>query len=207
MFIQQCAEFFQNGGIFMYPLLACSILLVAAIIYRAIGSRSSAVMPQKLYEALQEYALTGDNKSRAISLANSSSSVLGRLATLILTSTSHNEEELKANCLSKAKHEFVIQQAGLPIMDMIVMIAPMFGILGTASGLVLVFSQFGINDEQGMIAEGIARALNTTIIGLAIATPAVIAQTYFSRKLEHYSSSMEVLLTELIHRHLKSSNQ
>ncbi|WP_418995589.1 MotA/TolQ/ExbB proton channel family protein [Akkermansia sp.] len=43
-----------------------------------------------------------------------------------------------------------------------------------------------------------AQALNTTIAGLAIATPAVIAHVYYSRKLERISASMEVLLTELI---------
>ena len=206
MIINQCAEFFQSGGIFMYPLLACSVLLIAAIIYRCIGTRSSSVLPHRLYDALQDYALTGENRGRALNLTDSSSSVLGKLASGIFNSPSNDEETLKATCMAKARHEFVLLQAGIPIMDMIIMVAPMFGILGTASGLVLVFSQFGINDDQGMITEGIARALNTTIAGLAIATPAVIAQSYFSRKLEHYSSLMEVLLTELIHRKIKSDN-
>lgn len=48
------------------------------------------------------------------------------------------------------------------------------------------------------LPRGIAQALNTTIAGLAIATPAVIAHVYYSRKLERISAFMEVLLTELI---------
>ena len=33
-FIKDCITFFQAGGVFMYPLAACSVLLIAAIIYR-----------------------------------------------------------------------------------------------------------------------------------------------------------------------------
>jgi len=35
-----------------------------------------------------------------------------------------------------------------------------------------------MDESHGMIAQGIAQALNTTIAGLAIATPAVIAHVY-----------------------------
>ncbi len=37
-------------------------------------------------------------------------------------------------------------------------------------------------------------ALNTTIAGLAVAVPTVVAHTYFSRKIERLAARMEVLL-------------
>ena len=40
-FIKDCITFFQAGGIFMYPLAACSILLIAAIIYRMFNMREA----------------------------------------------------------------------------------------------------------------------------------------------------------------------
>ena len=155
--IKDCITFFQAGGVFMYPLAACSVLLIAAVIYRMFNMKKSLICPVVLTRAVEQYTRGAVGRTD-----------LERIA------------------------------AGLPLLDMIVMIAPMFGILGTASGLVQIFSVFGMDESHGMIAQGIAQALNTTIAGLAIATPAVIAHVYYSRKLERISASMEVLLTELV---------
>jgi biopolymer transport protein ExbB len=97
-----------------------------------------------------------------------------------------------------AREEFVAMQSGLSLLDMVIMIAPMFGILGTASGLVVVFGAFGMDDNSGEIALGIANALNTTITGLAIAAPAVIANVCFSRQMERISARLELILARLI---------
>ena len=147
---------------------------------------------------LERYTRGPLERSELEKIAADSNSVEGRLVLDALNSPLEDEASLKEMIQVKAREEFVMLQAGPPLLDMIVMIAPMFGILGTASGLVQIFSVFGMDESHGMIAQGIAQALNTTIAGLAIATPAVIAHVYYSRKLERISASMEVLLTELI---------
>ena len=163
--IKDCITFFQAGGVFMYPLAACSVLLIAAVIYRMFNMKKSLICPVVLTRAVEQYTRGAVGRTELERIAADSDVTL---------------------------------QAGLHLLDMIVMIAPMFGILGTASGLVQIFSVFGMDESHGMIAQGIAQALNTTIAGLAIATPAVIAHVYYSRKLERISASMEVLLTELV---------
>lgn len=197
-FIKDCIIFFQAGGVFMYPLAACSILLIAAIIYRMFNMRRRGISPDALVRAVEQYTHGSLGRDELEQQAEASRSVLGRLVLDALNSPVRDEAALKELIQVKAREEFVTLQAGLPLLDMIVMIAPMFGILGTASGLVEIFSVFGMDDSHGMIARGIAQALNTTIAGLAIATPAVIAHVYYSRKLERISAFMEVLLTELI---------
>lgn len=197
-FIKDCIIFFQAGGVFMYPLAACSILLIAAIIYRMFNMRRRGISPDALVRAVEQYTHGALGRDELEQQAEASRSVLGRLVLDALNSPVRDEAALKELIQVKAREEFVTLQAGLPLLDMIVMIAPMFGILGTASGLVEIFSVFGMDDSHGMIARGIAQALNTTIAGLAIATPAVIAHVYYSRKLERISAFMEVLLTELI---------
>lgn len=197
-FIKDCIIFFQAGGVFMYPLAACSILLIAAIIYRMFNMRRRGISPDALVRAVEQYTHGALGRDELEQQAEASRSVLGRLVLDVLNSPVRDEAALKELIQVKAREEFVTLQAGLPLLDMIVMIAPMFGILGTASGLVEIFSVFGMDDSHGMIARGIAQALNTTIAGLAIATPAVIAHVYYSRKLERISAFMEVLLTELI---------
>lgn len=196
--IKDCITFFQTGGVFMYPLAACSILLIAAVIYRMFNMKKRLICPPKLTQAVGQY-INGTLKLNELEkAAGDSDSVEGRLVLEALHSPLEDEASLKEMIQVKAREEFVALQAGLPLLDMIVMIAPMFGILGTASGLVQIFSVFGMDESHDMIAQGIAQALNTTIAGLAIATPAVIAHVYYSRKLERISASMEVLLTDLV---------
>ena len=62
--------------------------------------------------------------------------------------------------------------------------SPLLGLLGTVTGLVQVSSQIpsggGVGDTS-ILSEGIAMALLTTIAGLAIAIPALIAHSYLTR--------------------------
>ena len=53
--------------------------------------------------------------------------------------------------------------------------------------------------DPGLIAGGIAKALNTTIAGLVVAVIAVIFHSYFTRKLEAIAARMEVMASHLIH--------
>lgn len=77
-------------------------------------------------------------------------------------------------------------------------IAPLLGLLGTVSGLVNVFSNLGDSADHGAIAIGIAEALNTTIAGLAIAVPTVVAHSFFMKKIEKMGVRMEILLGGLL---------
>ena len=97
--------------------------------------------------------------------------------------------------------------AGIGVLDIVITVAPLLGLLGTASGLVTIFQ--GLNDSADhlAIARGIAKALNTTIIGLAVAVPCVIAHGYFTRKIEVYTARMESLLADLAHDCQKSESK
>ncbi len=202
--IQDCITFFQSGGIFMYPLLVCSILVVSVIIYRMLNMRRTCVMPEKLINSVHQTIRTIQSVDELESELEKANSTFARLIKIVLTDDAGNIELLKERVQARAKEEFHELQTGLSVLDMVATIAPMFGILGTASGLVVIFGVFGQGsaDEYNMITQGISQALNTTIVGLAIATPAVIASVYYSRKLERQSAQMESLLIELIsHRY------
>lgn len=188
----------------MYPLLICSVLLIATVAFRILNVRRSMIAPGALVDKL-ESCLKGD-----ISIDDLGQSVqqgrtpLSRLIAGVVEDNIDDEETLRKLVEVRAKEEFTELQAGLPLIDIIVMVSPMFGILGTAWGLVLVFASFGLDGSEGGIAQGISNALNTTIAGLAIATPAVIANTCFSRQLERISAQMELLLSELISLRFRS---
>jgi biopolymer transport protein ExbB len=96
-----------------------------------------------------------------------------------------------------ARDEVVQLNSGMIILDTIITVAPLFGLLGTASGLVVIFNGLGDSTDQTVIARGIGRALDNTIVGLAIAVPAVVAHGWFSRRIEVLVSRLEVLLARV----------
>lgn len=105
-----------------------------------------------------------------------------------------------ASAETRAREEVTKLQAGLTTLEVIITIAPLLGLLGTVSGLVTVFSGLGPEGGGGQapsgssIARGIAEALNTTIAGLVVAVPAVIAHGYFQRRIYRMTVCMERVL-------------
>ena len=199
---QSAYEFFAQGGIFMGLLLACSWVALAVIILRAIALRRDLVMPpiiEREIEALQPEDIQGVTKlSRMVRNDNST---LARIAQVGLQNLNWPKIENLEAVQTKARHEIVRLEGGLFILEIIVGIAPLLGLLGAVSGLVKVFAAFGANasaTNPQLMAKGISEALSTTIVGLAIAIPSLIAYSYFSKKIETMASDMESLMSELL---------
>jgi biopolymer transport protein ExbB len=195
-------NFFAQSGIFMVPLAVCSFIAVAIIVQRALALRWTLTMPETLAEALADPAEDIDHIARQ---AQRDRSPLGRVVRAALSPQHNSREEATEAVETTAREELVRLQTGLSALEVIITIAPLLGLLGTVSGLVTVFSGIGANDGQSpvsatQIARGIAEALNTTIAGLSIAVPAIIAHSFFNKKIERMSVRMEVLLQNLIHR-------
>jgi biopolymer transport protein ExbB len=198
--LQDVIGFFQRGGLFMYPLLACSIVAVTTIILRAIALREKNVMPLVIESEIERLMPGGsaDRLARIVEYDNSSLARIVRVALQHLRSPrSENVEAVQ----TRARHEMVILEKGLIVLEVIVGIAPLLGLIGAVSGLVHVFSHLGLSSgasDTRQIALGIAEALNATVFGLSIAVPTLIAFSYFSKKVEVMSVEMETLVVELI---------
>ena len=68
---------------------------------------------------------------------------------------------------------------GLPMIKIISMIAPLMGLLGTVTGMIEVFTDLsitGAGDAKAM-AGGISSALVTTVLGLIVAIPMLLAHS------------------------------
>lgn len=199
---QSVYEFFAQGGVFMAFLIGCSWASLAVIILRAIALRRDLVMPpiiEREIEALQPEDTNGVVKlSRMVRNDNST---LARIAQIALQNLNWPKMENLEAVQTKARHEIVRLESGLFILEIIVGIAPLLGLLGAVAGLVKVFAAFGANasaTNPQLMARGISEALSTTIVGLAVAIPSLIAYSYFSKKIETMASDMESLISELL---------
>lgn len=179
---------------FGYPLLACSILLVTVILYhlifvgrswhRTLNQIDFALQhPGDAEKALREYSQQHHDALTEV--------ILSILNAPIQASTEKLTEARLAHAIDSGR-------SGLALISIITNIAPMLGILGTAWGLVDIFGVFGSADAQVGIAMGISKALYTTIFGLAIAVPGVIAGTCFERRLENRAARINESFTTLL---------
>lgn len=82
----------------------------------------------------------------------------------------------------------------LPFIKIISVVAPLLGLLGTVTGMIVTFQAitlFGTGDPK-LMAGGISQALVTTVLGLVVAIPTVLLHTLVSGR----SRSIQQVLQE-----------
>lgn len=199
--IQQVWKYFADGGFFMIPLVVCSLVAVAVILFKVLSLRRSAVIPVALASQIDDFEMRMKqaNGEAVLHEFEQGRSTLARLSSLVVKNRGKTQAEINEVVQAAAREEIVHLHAGMTALDVVITVAPLLGLLGTASGLVVVFGGLGDTSDYGVIALGIGQALSTTIAGLAIAVPAVIAQGWFQRRIETMAARLEVLLTRLAH--------
>jgi biopolymer transport protein TolQ len=79
-------------------------------------------------------------------------------------------------------------------------VSPFFGLLGTVWGIMHSFASIGVRGSASLavVAPGIAEALIATIVGLAVAIPAVMAYNFFNNKLKVISTQVDNFALEFL---------
>jgi biopolymer transport protein ExbB len=182
------AQILKASGIFLYPLLACSVLGLAVTIERIISLCFAKVFPQKLFEAIIQGTWTDTDTG--------AHTVGGRILKFYHEGGT-DPDGLKAY----ARLEVSRLERGLFLLDIVVAVAPLLGLLGTVTGLVRVFTGFdgaGATTDTGDFGQGISLALSTTILGLSIAIPALVAGTWLDRRVDVLAARIDAGVERLI---------
>ena len=111
---------------------------------------------------------------------------------------SENNPGLDAESLELKLHEAVLKErpaieSGLNLLKIISMVAPLLGLLGTVTGMIITFQMitlFGAGDPKAM-AGGISQALITTVLGLVVAIPTVLMHTLVNGKAQNILHVLE----------------
>lgn len=192
-------EIFQNGGIVMYPLLACSLISLTIIIERMIfwamiGMNRSRGLADKILELS-----TQENWDEVRRISEKSKNYVVRI---LISGILHREYSPVKAMEAAAADEIYKMRQYMGLLDTIITAAPLLGILGTVMGIIESFDMLGtsgIGDPQA-VTGGIAKALITTAAGLAIAIVTVFPYNYFNAKIERavqifekYATSFEIM--------------
>jgi biopolymer transport protein ExbB len=194
--IKVAAEYFQKGGLVMWPLLFCSLAAMAIgieryLYYRAADSGSE--FTEKICACLFD-----GNRQEALRLAQTthgdSAAILSK--TLQLAGGLQRQE-----AYMEAQASLVIARlrANLHYLGVIVTLSPLLGLLGTIIGMIGAFDVFNLRAGQPLaITGGIGEALIATASGLCVAILALGIHSYFAQRLDTAITNMEQCFSSLI---------
>jgi biopolymer transport protein ExbB len=205
-------KYFIAGGNFMWPLLACLVLGITVILFKLLTLRREIIMPAGLENEVAniESCIEQGQIEPLLKKFDQGKSALARLSAVAVHNRGKSQTDISDAVQTAARHEVLHLNSGMAALDVVITISPLLGLLGTASGLAFLFTQLGETGDMSntqVITKGIAIALNTTIFGLAITVPCVVAQTYFNRRIESYTTELELLLSKLVHVCQKVTNR
>lgn len=185
-------EIFLAGGLLMYPLLAAYLLTAALIIERALNLRESRVLNQSIVDRVTDLVDTG-RPERAILACRTHPCIFTNIVIAGLEISGKGEMRAKEAIEDAGRHETVKLKRYLNALGTIAAVAPLVGLLGTVTGMILVFRTIAETGggQAAALSTGIFQALITTATGLSVAIPALIAHNFFQEKVEGIVTELE----------------
>jgi len=157
--------------------LALSFTLVSLMVMNILASRRENLVPQELVDGFEE-KLNEKEFQSAYDLARTDESVLGQVLSAGLAKLSKGYNRALESMQEVGEEESMKLEHRLSYMALIGNLSPMIGLFGTVHGMISSFqiiATSGSTPEPSELAKGISTALFTTLIGLAIAIPALAA--------------------------------
>ena len=197
------AQILEAGGVLIYVLAAMSVVGLALVIYFILVLRREQIAPVKLQDELREQLRKGDYlaaektcQARPCALAAVALAAIRHKLRVGATEISLLRETMEGE---GGRQATLIQNQIQYLLD-IAIIAPMVGLLGTVMGMLKAFSSVANDMARARpmaLAEGVSQALITTVAGLIVAIPAMIAYAYFRGRASRLISDLEAASADL----------
>ncbi|MDA1018040.1 MAG: MotA/TolQ/ExbB proton channel family protein [Planctomycetota bacterium] len=182
-------DLLKGGGVIGYTIVALmavmSLAMVSLIVEHVISIRRGALMPAGLAEEVHR-CLSENNFQQARQQCKLNPSFTGQVLDAGLS-----EVKLGYSAVEKSMEDAATEQAArlfrkIEYLNVIGTLAPMLGLMGTVWGMILAFVQFEhkANPQVADLAPGIYKALLTTLMGLAIAVPALASFALFRNRID-----------------------
>ena len=125
---------------------------------------------------------------------------------IVQTHASHSDD-IRAEVAYLFNRNFKTAINGLSILKMITVISPLLGLLGTVSGMLMVFDAVSAAAAQNpeVLARGIWQALITTVMGLTVAIPTMVIYYFLSLRMRTFQieaiehSYRAIVITKQVH--------
>ena len=195
------------GGPIVYILLALSVYATAIIFYKLhifykvnfFKSDRTARSVKKWLEKNHDDAYESINK-----INDPESEVISFTMYQLLKHkklTVKLESDIREEILRLSDERINYYSSNLNSLQVIATIAPLLGLLGTVFGMIEAFQQMemaGKNVDPSVLSGGIWEALLTTAVGLSVAIPIVVFESYFRNIIENFKNNIESAVTKVL---------
>lgn len=192
-------DWFVKGGIFMVPILLCSITAVAVFIERIWNLRRPLVIPPDLTHEVEMLVRAG-NIPEAMMRCQHHPSAMARILSAGIKHFGEKRQVVKEHLEDAGRQESATLGRFVEGLATIAGISTLLGLLGTISGMITIFSvissQATVN--PGSLAGGISEALITTYAGLTVAIPTIIMHRLLQSRINSLVLEMEARSLRLV---------
>ena len=192
-----------QGGAFMIPLVALSIVVVTITVERAVAIRRPNILPPQMVRDLGELGRGsgGFDPRSAYRICQQFPSAAGRVIQSMLTKVGRPQSEVEHTVSEASQREAEKLHGNVRWLSLSAQVAPLIGLLGTVWGMIQAFYDTtrlapGQNKSEAL-AEGIYIALVTTLAGLIVAIPAAIAAHWFEGRIIRLFHQIDELVFSL----------
>jgi biopolymer transport protein ExbB len=184
-------ERWHQGGYVGYAITAVGIFAFLLAIYRLLVL---TVVSGKVSSQLKSDKANDNNP-------------LGRVLKIHEDNPSMDTETLELKLSEGVLKETPKLESGLTLLKIIAAVAPLMGLLGTVTGMIITFQAitiFGAGDPKAM-AGGISGALITTVLGLLVAIPTVLLHTVVNGRAQRIIHILDEQTTGMIAEHTEAN--
>jgi len=182
--------------------LALSFTLVALLVMNLLTASRNTICPIHLVEGFENH-LNEKQYQEAYELAKSDESFLGQVLSAGLAKLQSGYAQAIEAMQEVGEEENMKLDHRLSYMQLIGTISPMIGLLGTVQGMIESFSVIAnspTTPKPAELAQGISKALFTTLIGLFIAIPAIAIYSILRNRISRLVLEVGILSEGLMSR-------
>jgi biopolymer transport protein ExbB len=189
-------EFFQDGGLFMYPIVIVLAIGAAIAVERWLYLTNVASSNKSLWAKVTPYIRSGKFKEAVSLTEKSSSDVASLLEYGLKRSTTTNRRDDIEKAMEESLMEIMPRlEKRTHYLATFANIATLLGLLGTIIGLIRAFTAVsGANpaEKADLLSASISVAMNTTAFGLMVAIPLLLLHTLLQTKTTELIDSLEM---------------
>lgn len=197
--VNELVRRFNEGGLYMWPILISFIIGLAIAFERIITLNLADINTKKFVSSVRQALREGGvPAAEAIS-----AKTRGPVATVFQAGLSRHGEGIEAvekAVVSYGAIEMAFLERGLVWLSLFISVAPLFGFLGTVVGMVEAFDAIERAGDISatLVARGIKIALLTTVFGLIAAITLQFFYNYAVSKIDRIVVEMEEASVELV---------
>jgi biopolymer transport protein ExbB len=189
-------EFFQKGGLFMYPILLVFAVGMAITIERWLHLNRTRTVNSRMWEALDPILAEGEF-DKAREMVGKDRSVISKMLGMGLARVGvvRRREDIEI-AMEESMMEIIPQlEKRTPYVALLANIATLLGLLGTIMGLIEAFtavSNANPAEKADLLSASISVAMNTTAFGLMSAIPLLLFHAMLTSTTGQIVDSLEM---------------